>query len=110
MLWELVRLLAASEPLTPQASEMERLLINEMLNCAVRFVSRYGSTKRLEVCSGGYRGMCSQGTGCATWGEVPGPLRPAFGSRPSAPRLVLRLQSPKQLRVPQAWALCLGSR
>ena len=67
-----------------------------------------GSRKRLEVCISGYQGMSSQGTGCATRREIPGPLRPAFGSRPSAPRSVLGVQSPEQLRVPQAWALCLG--
>ena len=87
---------------------MERVLINEKLSCAVRFVNRYGSRKRLEVCISGYQGMSSQGTGCATRREIPGPLRPAFGSRPSAPRSVLGVQSPEQLRVPQAWALCLG--
>ena len=87
---------------------MERVLVNEELSCAARFVNRYGSTKRLEVCSSGYHGMSSQGTGCATRREIPGPLCPASGSRPSAPRSVLGVQSPEQLWVPQAWALCLG--
>lgn len=92
MLCELVGLLAASEPSAPRASEMERVLVNGKLSCAMSFVNPYGSTKRLEVCSG-YYGMSSQGTGCATQREIPGPLRPAFESRPSAPRSVLGVQS-----------------
>lgn len=57
MLWELVRLLAASEPSTPQASEMERLLVNEMLSCAVRLADT--------AAQNGWRSAVVGTTGCA---------------------------------------------
>lgn len=101
MLCELVGLLAASEPLAPQASEMEHVLVNEKLSCAMSFVNPYGSRN-------GWRSAVGT-TACPprdTGGKIPGPLRPAFGSRPSAPRSVLGVQSSGgSLRPgPSAWS------
>ena len=102
MLCELVGLLAASEPLAPQASEMEHVLVNEKLSCAMSFVNPYGSTKRLEVCSG-YHSMSSQGHGREN------PRAPASSLWVQAQRPQVGPGGPEQRRAPQAWALCLVS-